>query len=591
MDYAAHRTFLDVKRSLSERRWIERLSPRQTNIALEITQKLDVPDIMARVLAGRDVLTEQVPEFLDPSLRNLMPDPHSITDAQAAATRLAKAVSNGERVAIFGDYDVDGAASSALLARFLRHFGIEAKIHIPDRIFEGYGPNANAMQALAEEASLIVTVDCGTNSSEAFSAVKTDIIVLDHHQVGGPLPETVAIVNPHREDDFSGLGYLCAAGVVFMTLVETVRQLKADGHTQTPDLLQYLDLVALATVCDVVPLVGLNRALVKKGILVARRRQNRGLVELAAAARIGEPLSPYHFGYILGPRINAGGRIGDASLGARLLVTDEAEDAKKLAAQLDDLNRQRQLAEQTMVEDARASVAKEMESQNPPAVIIVANNQWHPGIVGLIAARLKEAFNRPAIAIAIDQSGKGTGSARSIIGFDIGKLVRGAFEEGLLAKGGGHSMAAGLTVQHDQIGALRSYIEERSADAIAQITADAVLKIDGALSSGAVTADLVTQLEQIGPYGAAHDQPLFAFPGHQIRYAKIVGNGHIKMTLEGKGARPVDAIAFRAADGPLGNTLLNAGGEPLHFAGTISINRFNGREIPQVRVVDAAAPQ
>ncbi|MEL6817766.1 MAG: single-stranded-DNA-specific exonuclease RecJ [Pseudomonadota bacterium] len=593
MDFSAHRTFLDVKRSLGGKRWIERMSPRQANAALEMTQKTDVSEIVARVLAGRDIVTAQVEQFLDPTLRELMPDPHAITDNEAAAGRIARAIYDKEKVAIFGDYDVDGAASSALLARFLRAFGLDVNIHIPDRIFEGYGPNPTAMAQLARQASLIITVDCGTNSAEAFSAIEgsaTDFVVIDHHQVGGELPQVVAVVNPNREDDFSGLGHLCAAGVVFMTLVEVARQLKKAGEARSPNLLGYLDLVALATVCDVVPLVGLNRAFVKKGIIVARSRKNPGMVALAASARIGEPLAPYHFGYVLGPRINAGGRIGDASLGAKLLATDDVEEAGQLAAQLDDLNRQRQGAEQVMVEEAKASVAGEMETENPPSVIVVASRDWHPGIVGLIAARLKEAFNRPAVAISIDQNGKGTGSARSVLGFDIGKLVRSAVDEGLLSKGGGHSMAAGLTVASDQIGALRSHFEGKSAEAVTQLTADAVLKLDGALSSGAVSAELVTQLDTVGPYGAGHDQPLFAFPNHIVRFAKIVGNGHLKMSLEGNATRAIDAIAFRAADGPMGQTLLNANGETLHFAGTISMNRFNGREVPQLRVVDVAEP-
>ncbi|MEO0544625.1 MAG: single-stranded-DNA-specific exonuclease RecJ [Pseudomonadota bacterium] len=594
MDFSDHRTFLDVKKSLGGKRWVERMSPRQANSALEITQKHEVPDIVARVLAGRDISAAQVTQFLDPTLRELMPDPRSITDNEKAAARLARSIVDGERVAIFGDYDVDGAVSSALLARFLRTFGLDVKIHVPDRIFEGYGPNPTAMATLAKEASLIVTVDCGTNSAEAFGAINgsnTDIVVIDHHQVGGELPDVEAVVNPNREDDFSGLGHLCAAGVVFMTLVETVRQLKQSGETRSPDLLSFLDLVAMATVCDVVPLLGLNRAFVKKGIIVARQRRNPGMVALAAAARIGEPLAPYHFGYVLGPRINAGGRIGDASLGAQLLATNDANEATALAAQLDDLNRQRQGAEQVMVDEAKAAVSAEMEIQNPPSVIVAASKDWHPGIVGLIAARLKEAFNRPAVAISIDPNGKGTGSARSVVGFDIGKLVRGAVEAGLLVKGGGHGMAAGLTVSEGQIGGLRSYFESNASDAITQLTADAVLQIDGALSSGAVSTHLVSQLDEAGPFGAGHDQPLFAFPNHIVRFAKIVGNGHLKMSLEGNGTRAIDAIAFRAADTPMGRTLLDAMGETLHFAGTISINRFNGREIPQVRIVDAANTQ
>ncbi|MEM1377262.1 MAG: single-stranded-DNA-specific exonuclease RecJ [Pseudomonadota bacterium] len=591
MDFSAHRTFLDVKSSLSGKRWAERLSARQANAALEIAQKQNLSDILARVLAGRNVNAEQAQSFLTPSLRDLMPDPRTITDAAKAAQRICKAISNKESVAIFGDYDVDGAASSALMARFLRHFGLPVQLHIPDRIFEGYGPNPTAMKHLAETASLIVTVDCGTNSTDAFGAVDgadVDIVVIDHHQVGGPLPNVAAIVNPNREDDVSGLGYLCAAGVVFMTLVETVRQLREQAVTPVPDLLKLLDIVALATVCDVVPLVGLNRALVQKGLAVARHQNNPGMVALAAASRIGEPLAPYHFGYILGPRINAGGRIGDASLGAKLLCTDDMDEAKALATQLDELNRQRQGAEQVMVEEAKASVEAEMNSDNAPAVIVAASDSWHPGIVGLIASRIKEAFNRPTVAISFDGAGRGTGSARSLVGFDMGKLVRAAVEADILIKGGGHAMAAGLTVEREKLAQLRSFFETKSTEVVSKLVADAVLPIDAALSSGGVTPDLIDTIERAGPYGAGHDQPVFAFPNHTVRFAKVVGNGHVKLSIEAAGSRPVDAIAFRAADTEIGQHALNNNGGLMHFAGTVSINHFNGREIPQVRIVDAA---
>ncbi|MEL6436191.1 MAG: single-stranded-DNA-specific exonuclease RecJ [Pseudomonadota bacterium] len=593
MDYSDHRTFLDVKRSITGRRWVERINSRQANSALEMTQKFDVPDIVARVLSGRGVTPDGVLQFLEPSLRDLMPDPSVVTDLDAAAARLAIAINGKERVAIFGDYDVDGASASALLARFLRHFGIEAPIYIPDRIFEGYGPNPDAMKRLAEDADLIVTVDCGTNSGEAFAAIDgsgTDIVVIDHHQVGGPLPPVTAIVNPNREDDLSGLGYLCAAGVVFMTLVGTVRVLRGQGAKDVPDLLKMLDLVALATVCDVVPLVGLNRALVQKGLIVARHQHNPGMAALATAARIGEPLAPFHFGYVLGPRINAGGRIGDASLGARLLTTETFDEAKDLAAQLDQLNRERQGAEAVMVEEAKAGVAAEMASGNPPPVIVTASDQWHPGIVGLIAARLKEAHNRPAFAISFDGSGRGTGSGRSVLGFDLGKLVRGAVEEGLLIKGGGHAMAAGLTVERAKLAAVRAYFEEKSSSVVQALADNAVLTIDAALSSGGANLELIDAIEKAGPYGSGHDQPVFAFRSHQLQFARVVGNGHVKATIAGQGARALDAIAFRAADDPLGQTLLQGVGTMLHFAGTLSINRYNGREIPQLRITDAAKP-
>ena len=381
---------LDVRQSARQRRWVERLSPAQANIAIDIAQSHDVDEIVARVMAARGVGADEADVFLDPTIKASMPDPSVITDLNAAAARLAAAIGQGERVAIFGDYDVDGAASSALVARYLRHLNVEAEIYIPDRIFEGYGPNPAAMTRLAEHADLIVTVDCGTNSAAAFETVAgtdTDIVVLDHHQVGGALPDVVAVVNPNRDDDMSGLGYLCAAGVVFMTLVDVSRQLRGAGRSGLPDLMALLDLVALATVCDVVPLVGLNRALVVKGLQVARRQHNPGLAALASIARIGEPLRPFHFGFVLGPRINAGGRIGNAALGARLLATNDQDGARALASELDALNAQRQAIEAQMVDEARAEAEREQQSANPPNVIVTASHEWHPGIAGLIAAR------------------------------------------------------------------------------------------------------------------------------------------------------------------------------------------------------------
>ncbi len=588
-----HSTFLDVRSSARGNRWVERLTPRQANIALDMAQSHGIAEIIARVIAARGVTADAAPAHLDPTIRALMPDPSVITDLNSAARRIVDAIENRERVAIFGDYDVDGAASSALLARYLRHFGIAADIYIPDRIFEGYGPNAPALHKLAETADLIVTVDCGTNSGAAFDTLKdrdVDIVVLDHHQPGEPTPEVAAVVNPNREDDLSGLGYLCAAGVVFMTLVDVSRQLRASGRSDLPDLMAMLDLVALATVCDVVPLVALNRALVAKGLIVARALRNPGLAALAETARIGEPVAPFHFGFVLGPRINAGGRIGNAALGAQLLSTDDADDAARIAAELDALNAERQAIEKRMVDEARADAEREMASANPPAVIVGASRDWHAGIVGLIAARLREATRRPAFAIAFDANGIGTGSGRSIAGFDLGRLVRDAVEAGLLEKGGGHAMAAGITVAEDRLAALRAFLEDKAGAAVTDLVDMAVLEIDGALSSGGVTEALVATLDQAGPFGAGNPEPVFAFPRHTIASARPVGQGHLKLSLRGVGLGSVDAIAFRVAGEPLGRLLTEHVGRALHVAGTVSINHFNGRRIPQVRVIDAALP-
>ena len=586
-------SFLQVERSVSGRRWADRLTPAAANAALAIAQKEGVPDLVARVLAGRGVVAGAARAFMDPSLKQLMPDPQTMTDAVDAAARLARAIERRERIAIFGDYDVDGAASSAILARFLRHFSLDPQIYIPDRIFEGYGPNEAAMKKLAERASLIVTVDCGANSAGPVAAARgagADVVVLDHHQIGGPLPQGAPVVNPNRADDLSGLGHLCAAGIVFMVLVETARQLRARKVRDLPDLLELLDLVALATVCDVVPLVGLNRAFVVKGLIAARKLANPGLAALARVARIGEPLNTFHFGYLLGPRINAGGRIGDASLGARLLTLESREEALTLAGELDRLNAERQAMEARMVEEAVAEAEAELASSHPPAVIVTASDDWHPGIAGLIAARLKERTRRPSFAIAFDANGKGSGSGRSIPGFDLGRLVRQAVEAGLLVKGGGHAMAAGLTVARERLGALRAFFEDKAHAQVGELIAREELEIDGALTAEGGTLALIETIEQAGPFGSGHPEPVFALPSHRVVSAGIVGNGHVRATLAGPMGGKLNAIAFRAGDSDLGATLMKANGDALHVAGALAINHWNGARAPQFRIIDAAKP-
>jgi len=585
--------FLGIERSLKGRRWIDRMSPAQTQVALDIAQRYGIADILARVLAGRGVTAEQAPGFLDPTLKALMPDPRSVTDLEAGAERIAAAIRNREKIAIFGDYDVDGASSSALLARYLRFLGIDVQIYIPDRIFEGYGPNPAAMRELASAASLIVTVDCGTNSAEAFGAIHgsaTDIVVIDHHQVGGPLPEVVAVVNPNRDDDLSGLGHLCAVGMVFMTLVEVSRQLRGHGVSPLPDLLSMLDIVALGTVCDVVPLTGLNRAFVTKGLIAARHLGNPGLSALARVASIGEPLNPFHFGFLIGPRINAGGRIGNAALGATLLCEEDANRAGEIAAELDRLNRERQAMETEMVADACAEADRDLASSSPPSVIVTSSPGWHPGIVGLIAARLKEHTRRPAFAIALDGSGKGTGSGRSIPGFDMGRMVRAAVDEGILIKGGGHAMAAGITVERDRLGDLRAFFDEKAGSAVTSILENETLSVDGALSARGANTMLIGELEKAGPYGSGNPEPLFVLPNHRVASSAVVGNGHLKLRLQAEDRSQVEAIAFRAAETDLGQFLSGRAGRPAHVAGTLSINHWNGRQTPQMRIVDAAEP-
>ncbi|AUW42164.1 single-stranded-DNA-specific exonuclease RecJ [Rhizobium leguminosarum] len=588
------RAFLGVEKSVLDNRWVARLDQAGQNRALAMSQIHGLPDLIARVLAGRGVTVDEAIEFLDPTIRSLMPDPHKLTDCEKAATRLVSAIERGESVAIFGDYDVDGAASSALMYRFLSHFGVRANIYIPDRVFEGYGPNPVAINQLIDNgAQLIVTVDCGSTSHEALAAAAArniDVVVIDHHQVTHELPPCHALVNPNREDDLSGQGHLCAAGVVFMVLVATLRLLRAAGNKRilAIDLLQWLDIVALATVCDVVPLKGLNRAYVVKGLVAARHQSNAGLAALFRKAGLAGPVTPYHFGFLIGPRINAGGRIGDAALGSRLLTLDDAGEAEVIAQRLDELNRERQAMEAVMLQEAEAEALAEYGDGEGASVIVTAHEKWHPGIVGLIAARLKEKFKRPAFAIAFDPSGRGTGSGRSINGFDMGRMVRAAVDEGILVKGGGHAMAAGLTVERANLGRLRTFFTEKATKTVASLVANETLKIDGAIGASGATLELIDRLEAAGPYGSGHAQPLFAVPAHRLRDARLVGEKHVKVTLEAMDGSRLDGIAFRAADTPLGNLLINSRGASLHVAGSLGAEHYQGARRIQLRVTDAA---
>ncbi|QND64271.1 single-stranded-DNA-specific exonuclease RecJ [Mesorhizobium loti] len=587
------RLFLDVRQSATGVSWEHRLTERQDMIALAIAQGHGVPDIVARVLAGRGVTAEQTERFLDPTIRDLLPDPASLTDMDRAAARIAAAVMAREKVAIFGDYDVDGAASSALLKRFLTHFSVPSEIYIPDRIFEGYGPNPDAMRELVSRgATLIVTVDCGTNSAVSIDAANeagADVVVLDHHQVGGALPAAIAVVNPNRDDDLSGQGHLCAAGVVFLALVQTAKILRARmPDAAPPDLLSLLDIVALATVCDVVPLTGVNRAFVVKGLQMARQQKNEGLAALARVSRIGEPISTFHLAYLIGPRINAGGRIGDAALGSRLLATDDPVEARTIAETLDRLNQERQLMEQEMLAAARAEADAELAGGNGPAIVVTASNSWHPGIVGLLASRLKDHARRPAFAIAFNAVGIGTGSGRSVSGFDLGRLVREAADAGLIVKGGGHGMAAGITVERAKLGELRAFFEERAAADVFRLQGEESLAIDGALAAEGATLGLLDALEKAGPFGAGHAAPVFALPRHRLADARPVGTNHIRVELQSESGGRIQAIAFRAVDTALGEFLFKNRGKTIHVAGSLSGNYWNGNRTVQFRITDAA---
>ncbi len=592
-----NRCFLGVSASVTGRSWADRLDARGAQTALAIAQRHGVPDLLARIVAGRGVALDEVPQYLDPSIRALMPDPDSLTDMGAAVDRLASAVLKGESVAVFGDYDVDGATSTALLVSLLRTAGLDPLFHIPDRIFEGYGPNVGAIEQLAARGvTLLVTVDCGTTSVETLAAARRlglDVVVIDHHLPGDTLPEVTALVNANRQDDLSQLGHLCAAGVVFMTLVGLSRRLRDLGHwtadRPAPDLLQSLDLVALGTVADVVPLRGLNRAYVSKGLIALRRRQRLGLTALMDVARLDGPPRPCHLGFLLGPRINAGGRIGDAALGTRLLLTDDPMEAKRIAAELDRLNTERQEVERAVLEAAEAEALAATGLEDAGASIVVSGEGWHPGIVGLVAARLKERFNRPAFAIAFNGE-TGTGSARSIPGVDIGKAVHGAVEAGLLVKGGGHAMAAGLTVERRRLGDLRAYLEGQLAASVETARADRALAIDGALTAGGATVALVEQVAKAGPFGSGNPEPVFAFPNHRLAYVETFGNGHIRARLASNDGAVLKAVAFRCADEPLGRAMLAARGRLVHLAGTLDLDHWQGETKVSIRIRDMAQP-
>jgi single-stranded-DNA-specific exonuclease len=591
------RLFLGVECSACGRVWRDRLDERGAARALAIAQRHDdVPELLARILAARGVEVDAVASFLDPTVRALMPDPDTLADARTAATRLADAIVRGETVAIFGDYDVDGATSAAMLGRYLRHCGLRPVIHIPDRLFEGYGPNAEAIRALAGQgATLLVTVDCGTTSHEPLLAARElglDVIVIDHHQADERLPAALAVINPNRLDDLSGLGDLAAVGLVFMTVVALNRELRTRGfwtpERAEPDLLGFLDLVALGTVADVVPLRGLNRAFVAKGLIALRRRANPGLTALMDVARLNGPPEPWHLGFLLGPRINAGGRIGRATLGVDLLMHDDPSECTRLAGELDRLNRERQAIEAATVAQAEAEAMAALGVEEKGAVVVTAAEGWHPGVVGLVAARLKERFGRPAFAIALEPGGLGTGSGRSISGIDLGRAVRQAVSAGLLLKGGGHAMAAGVTLRRDALAAFRAHLEDTLAPAVEAARREDALLIDGAVTAAAANGDLMSTIARAGPFGAHNPEPVIALPAHTVAYAEEVGQAHMRARLRAGDGSTIDAIAFRAVGQKLGNALAQSRGRSVHAAGTLCLDRWNGVERVQLRLVDLA---
>ena len=591
---ARPRAFLNVERSASARRWKARLEDQR--IAEAISQRHELPEIIGRVLAARGVGIDEAEAFLNPTIRTLMPQPSALQDMEKGAARLAAAIMQAEKIGVISDYDVDGVSSAAMLTLFLRAVGSSCAVHIPDRLTEGYGPSLKAVESLkAQGSQVLVTLDCGVMAHDPLlraAELGLVTIIVDHHQAGEVLPEAYAVINPNRQDDISGLGYLCAAGVTMIFIAAVNKLLRLKGwygpERPEPNMLQWLELVSLATVCDVVPLKGLNRAYVTQGLKIMARRENLGLACLADVARLKRKPDTYALGYLLGPRINAAGRIGNAAMALTLLTTQDKGEAAQIAQELERLNRERQEIELAVVDQAMIQADNMLGKERHGSVLVVSAKGWHPGVVGLAAARLKERFSLPSFVLAEDREGKlASGSGRSIPGVDIGTAVRGAFEAGLIVKGGGHAMAAGLTVEKARLGDLRAYLEDKLGPQVAA-GQDRALSIDAALTAGAATLELIELLEQAGPYGSAHPSPIFAFPAHRVLYADRAGGDHIRCTIASADGKKLKAVAFRAMGTELGELLLSEKQLPLHIAGRLTIDDWSGARVPCLHIEDAA---
>ncbi|MEC9347689.1 MAG: single-stranded-DNA-specific exonuclease RecJ [Pseudomonadota bacterium] len=575
------------------RRWRAGAAARDPRLVRALVQRLDVPDIIAEVLANRGIDLEAAEGFLNPRLRDLLPDPSRFRDMDRAAALVAGCIRAGRPVGILGDYDVDGATSTSLLTRFIRAAGGDTVWHIPDRITEGYGPNLPALEKLhAAGAGAIITVDCGTTAFDVLDAAAAQdirLVVLDHHLAEDRLPAVEAVVNPNRLDCESGHGYLAAVGMAFMLAVAVNRELRRVGwfgaDRREPDLMGLLDLVALGTVCDVVPLVGLNRALVAQGLKVMGQRRALGMTTLADIARVSGPPGTYAAGFQLGPRINAGGRVGKADLGTRLLTTDDPDEARGIAEELDRLNAERQRIEAAVLEEALVR-ADRLDNR---AVAVVADTGWHPGVIGIVAGRLKDRLHRPAFVVSLE-NGIGKGSGRSVSGVDLGAAVTAARQAGLLVNGGGHAMAAGITVAEDRLEDFTAFMEERLAPQVAAARLDASLSIDGAVAVQGITTDLAARLGEAGPWGAGNPEPRLAIADARLVKADIVGESHVRVILSGKAGGRASAIAFRSTDTPLGAALLGASrnGMPMHLAGHLRLDHWRGEARASFIIEDAA---
>ncbi len=581
---------LNVASSLSNRTWLWRTGCDRTGFA--IAQHHDIPEIVGRIMAARDITLDSAADFLAPTLRALMPNPATLRDMDAAADRLAAAITRAETVAVFGDYDVDGACSAAIITTFLRTLGCPVLPYIPDRLAEGYGPNAPALQRLAGQgATLVVCVDCGTSAHEALAAIhgQADIIVLDHHKAEDLPPPILATVNPNRLDCTSGLNHLCAAGIAFLTAIATLRTLRTQNHFSQraePDLRNLLDLVALATICDVMPLTGLNRAFVAQGLRVMARRARPGLAALLDVANTREAPTAMTCGFALGPRINAGGRIGEADLGLRLLLADDPLDARLLAERLDAVNRQRQTVEAGTLQ--AATDAAEAQIQAGHAIILIHGEKWHPGIVGIVAGRLKDKFNRPVLVGGMSD-GLVKGSGRSVPGLDLGAAIIAARQAGLLATGGGHAMAAGFSLPPAGLPALHAFLNARLPPQ-PDTPARPHLHVEATVSAGGANLELAQHLARLAPFGTANPEPMLVIPNVRVARSDRLGNdgNTIRAQVQSEGdPRRLKALLFRAGDTALGAALTDRG-PPLHLAGHLRAETWNGTTTASFCVIDGA---
>lgn len=566
-------TYLNVSHSFSGRAWIRR--PYNERMALAISQRYGFSPLLAEIISGRNIQFDKIELYINPSLRHAMPDPYGLLDMEKSVLRVVSAIEKQEKISVLGDYDVDGGTSTALLIRYFRMLSIPLSYHIPDRMKEGYGPNKGAIEKLASLGTKILfTVDCGSLSYDPLSFAfeqGIDVIVLDHHVAEPKLPKAYAIVNPNRLDDIFPHKNLAAVGVTYLFLVALNRQLRLKGffaHHTEPDLLSLLDLVALGTVCDVMKLKDLNRAFVAQGLKIMHQRQNLGLSLLSDIAGLSERISGYHLGYILGPRINAGGRIGASDLGVRLLTTESGPEAQQIAQKLDFLNKERQEMELSMLADT----IEMAEQADPIGPLIVASHHWHPGIIGIVASRLKDKFHRPAIVIALDKE-IGKGSGRSVSGFEMGQHVIAAKQAGILLEGGGHAMAAGLTIDASKISRFRGFLKELYpfGEAIQP------LEIDASLSAMALNPRLVEEIEQLGPFGAGNPNPRIVVPEMRLLKLDHLAQNTLRMLFKSKqDGHFVNAIAFKAAHTSLGRNLKDAVGKICHIAGQIKLDSFRG---------------